>query len=481
MMTMVGRRLRAWRAADGPIQSVERLLQHLLQRAGRKPMKGSTAGRWRTTCALVALTIAVATGPSHGAPARHWVGTWTASPAPPDSPALAVTNRTIRQIVHTSIGGSRLRLRLANTFGVEPLRIDAVAVASIDPDDAAAGAARSRTASFGGLPAITIPPGARVVSDPIEMRLPPGGHVMVSFYAAGTTGPLTWHRFASATTWISFPGDHVADATMDAFPFRRSSFYVLDGIEVSAPRHVGAIVTLGDSITDGVGSSIDGNGRYPDFLARRLRRRGRRVGVLNAGIGSNRILNDSGSGGVNALARFDRDVLAQSGVHTVIVLEGINDIGFSQVPLDVCPTCFDVSVEEITAGYEQLVAQAHRHGLRVIGATLLPFEGAYYYSPPADAKRQAVNEWIRHRSPFDGIIDFDVVMHDPDDRLRMRAAYDSGDHLHPGDAGFEAMAAAIDLRCLRRTRSSIRRRGARKSCTLRRPTPRTAAAAAPDP
>jgi lysophospholipase L1-like esterase len=398
---------------------------------------------------------------------RRWVGTWTASPAPPESAGFSVTNQTIRQIVHASLGGREVRIRLANTFGAESLTIDAAAVALAD-DARTPIPPSTRPVTFDGRAAITIPPGARVVSDPVGLRVPAGGDVVVSLYVAQATRPLTWHRFASATTYVSLPGDHVADPTMAAFPQQVPSYFVLDGLEVAAARRARAIVTLGDSITDGVGSSIDANRRYPDALARRLLARDGRTAVLNAGIGSNRILHDSGSGGVNALARFDRDVLAQPGVDTIILLEGINDIGFSEVPLDVCPSCIDVSPDELAAGYEQLIAQAHRRGLRIVGGTLLPFAGAYYYSARTEAKRQAVNDWIRHRSSFDGIVDFDAVMQDPADPLRLRPEYDSGDHLHPGDAGFAAMAAAIDLRCLRRVRSDVRRRPVRRDCTLHR-------------
>jgi lysophospholipase L1-like esterase len=406
-------------------------------------------------CALAALA------PCRDARAagRHWVGAWTASPAPAAMLSLSVANRTIRQIVRPSLGGRRLRVRLANTFGREALRIDAVAVATVR-DGAVVGT--SRRVAFGGAPSVTIPSGERVVSDPVRLRVRTGDDVVVSFFIAGIAGPLTWHRFASATTYVSFPGDHTGAASLDAFPFRTTSFFVLDGVEVSAPRAVHAIVALGDSITDGVGSTVDANRRYPDFLAGRLRAAGRRVAVLDAGIGGNRVLTDTGAAGVKTLDRFDRDVLEQPGVRTVVMLEGINDIGFAEVPLDVCSFCVDVSPDEIAAGYEQLIARAHDRGLRILGGTLLPFADAFDYSAHAEAKRQAVNDFIRHRSSFDGIVDFDAVMGDPGDPLRLRPEYDSGDHLHPGDAGYEAMAAAIELRCLHPGRP---RRHVREDCT----------------
>ena len=317
----------------------------------------------RVACALVALVLDVAVA-SDARPRRHWVGTWTASLASPDGLGIAVSNRTIRQVAHTSIGGRRMRVRLANTFGTVPLRIDAVAVALVADGARIPGTGRSVT--FGGAPSITIPQGARVVSDPVRLRVPADGDVMVSFYVAGTTEPLNLHRFASATTYVSVPGDHVADPTMDAFWFPMSSFFVLDGVDVAAPRHVRAVVALGDSITDGVGSTVDANRRYPDFLARRLRARGRRMAVLDAGIGGNRILTDTGAAGVNALARFDRDVLSQAGVRTVILLEGINDIGFAGE--EASPSAAD-----LIAAHQQMIARAHARGLRVFGATLTPY------------------------------------------------------------------------------------------------------------
>ena len=409
---------------------------------------------------IACASVVVAMHAARAQVAPHWVGTWTASPASGADLGVAVENRTIRQFVHTSIGGPRLRVRLANTFGAEALRIDAVTVAL-----AVAGVATStaRTVAFGGMPSVTIAAGDQVVSDPVRLHVPADAEVMVSIYIPAPSGPLTWHRFASATTYVSVPGDHAGAESMDAFWYPKTSFFVLDGLEVAAPRSVRAVVAFGDSITDGVGSSVDANRRYPNFLARRLRAAGRRMAVLDAGIGGNRILTDTGAAGPSARSRFARDVLGQAGVSTVVWLEGINDIGFSEVSLDVCPICVDVSPDEMAVGYEQVIAEAHRHGLRIVGGTLLPFAGAFDYADRTEAKRQAVNEWIRHRSSFDGIVDFDAVMGDPADPLRLRAAYDSGDHLHPSDAGYEAMAAAIDLRCLRRAR----RLAARTDCTLR--------------
>jgi lysophospholipase L1-like esterase len=418
---------------------------------------------WATLAVLIAIGTASARAETSGATTdRHWVGAWTASLAPSAGLGITVTDRTIRQIVHPSIGEGRLRIRLGNTYGTAPLPIAAVALARVR--DGTMVPSTNSQVTFGGAAATTIPVGEEVVSDPVRVGLHVGDDLMVSFYVAGTAGPLNLHRFASATTYLSVPGDHVADEAMDDFWYRSTSFFVLDGVEVSAPRRVHAIVAMGDSITDGVGSTLDANHRYPNFLAARLRAAGRRVAVLDAGIGGNRVLTDTGAAGVKALDRFDHDVLGQPGVRTVIFLEGINDVGFSQAPLDVCSFCVDVSADQIAAGDAQLIARAHDHGLRILGGTLLPFAGAFDYADRPEAKRLALNDWIRHRSGFDGIVDFDAVMGDPADPLRLRPDYDSGDHLHPNDVGYAAMAAAIDLRCLG---THGPHGGARVDCTRR--------------
>jgi lysophospholipase L1-like esterase len=269
----------------------------------------------------------------------------------------------------------------------------------------------------------------------------------VSLHVAEPTGAVTWHSGANATTWVA-DGNHASDEAADAFATTFTSWFWLSGIDVANARVVRTVVALGDSITDGSRSTLDANNRYPDFLARRLLAAappGRQVSVLNNGIGGNRILNDGPVGlesvGVKAVARFDRDVVAQTGVTDVILLEGINDIGFSA---SLAPDQ-DVSAAEIIEGMQNLIARAHAKGLRIYGGTLLPFQGAFYYTEAGEAKRQAVNQWIRTGGEFDAVIDFDAALRDPENPLRFRAEYDSGDHLHPGDAGYQAMAEAIDL------------------------------------
>jgi lysophospholipase L1-like esterase len=424
----------------------------------------------RPLAALGAVVAALLAAPG-SALARHWVGTWTASPSPPYTTGISATgfnNQTVREIVHTSVGGRVVRLRLANTFGNAPLTVDRVAIArsrgggDISP--------RSDTdVTFDGQPSVTIPRGARILSDPVEFRARRDSDVVVSMYLSGTTGPTTWHQLGQQANYVSTTGDHVDDRSAAAFPTAVTSYFFLDGLDVARGRQLPAVVTLGDSITDGFNSTVGANHRYPNFLARRLLSvaPNRREAVLNAGISGNRVLNDSECCGVNALARFDRDVLGQHGVRDVILLEGINDIGFSQLNDPTTAPATNVSAAQIIFGYEQLILEAHLHGLRIFGATLTPFGGADYADAAGEAKREAVNAWIRNRSGFDGVIDFDRVTRDPAHPTQFLPAYDSGDHLHPNDAGYAAMAAAVRLGCLgRAARGNDEDGPVRQNCTV---------------
>jgi lysophospholipase L1-like esterase len=441
----------------------------------------SSASRRRRTAARLAVAAVVLLLPSGAAAAalrdspgagngrgQHWVGTWAASASPPyttDISSTGFTDQTVREIVHTSIGGRVLALRLANTFGTRPLTIDQVAVAQ------SAGGGRiepqtSQDVTFGGERSVSIPRGARVISDPVALRVRADSDVTVSLYLREPTGPTTWHQLGQQTTYVSSTGNHVDDPSAAAYPTTVTSFFFLDGVDVIRPRSVGAVVTLGDSITDGFASTVDANHRYPNFLARRLLTlppRSREA-VLNAGISGNRVLNDSECCGINVLARFDRDVLTQHGVRDIILLEGINDIGFSQLTDPATAPHTNVSAAQIIFGYQQLILQAHLQGLHIFGATLLPFEGADYADAAGEAKRQAVNAWIRGQSGFDGVIDFDLATRDPSHPTRLLPAYDSGDHLHPNDAGYAAMAAAVRLGCL--GASSREDAAPREDCTV---------------
>jgi lysophospholipase L1-like esterase len=298
--------------------------------------------------------------------------------------------------------------------------------------------------TFGGAPTATIPPGAVLVSDAVNLTVPSLADVAIDLYIPGNTSspsPLTSHGGARQTNYISSTGNHLGSTDLPGAKATPSWFF-LSRLEVVAPERTGAIVMLGDSITDGFNSTPDTNNRWPDHLARRLMAAGGAIGVLNLGIDGNRVLADGA--GVSALARFDRDVLAQPGVSHVFVLEGINDLGIGALFMDgPRPT-----TAELIAGHRQLIARAHSRGLKILAATLLPYEGTTfpgYWTPEGEAIRQAFNEWLRTSKEYDGIVDFDAVMRDPNQPTRMLAKYDSGDHLHPSDAGYQAMAEAFDL------------------------------------
>jgi lysophospholipase L1-like esterase len=400
---------------------------------------------------LVATALTAGSVPSvrPASPPSHWIGTWSTSPMPPDLTGISTTgldNQTVRLIVHTSIAGTTLRLRLANTFGTAPLTIGQVDVADqLQGASIVSGSGHQLT--FGGSPSVTIPTGAEVFSDPLAFQVQAQQNVAVSLYVPQPTGATTWHALSWQTSYISQAGNHAADQQATAFTTAVTSWFWLDGVDVIASNKVNAIVTLGDSITEGFNSTTDANDRWPDVLARRLLAlpRPQQEAVLNEGISGNRVLNNAPCCGINALARLDRDVLAQDGVRFVIYLEGINDIGFSLLTGPETAPQTDVSADQIIAGIQQIIARVHARGLKIYGGTLTPFQGAFYSSTAGEAKREAVNQWIRTSGAFDAVIDFDKVVRDPQNPLRILAAYDSGDHLHPNDAGYAAMANAINL------------------------------------
>ena len=381
-----------------------------------------------------------------------WVGTWGASPmaanSVPGSTNAGFTNQTVRHIAHISTGGDRLRVRLSNAYGTQALVIGEAHIA-LQSGGAAIVPASDRALTFSGQTSITIPPGALVMSDPVKLNVPALSDLAVSIYVPGPTGPTTWHQLGMQTTYISPAGNFSGSTSMPVAATEQSRFWLAD-VEVKTSEKVRAVLTIGDSITDGYASTPDANHRYPDFLAQRLNGPGARhkMAVINQGISGNRVTHDIF--GPNLQARFDRDVLAKTGVTHVIVLEGINDIG---LPGAFLPLSEEVTSADIIAGLTQIAERAHARGLKIFVGTLTPFEGTIfpgYYSPAKEVKRQAVNQWIRGNRVFDAVIDFDQATRDPANPTRLLPAYDSGDHLHPNDAGYKAMADAIDLALFRR-------------------------------
>jgi lysophospholipase L1-like esterase len=385
-----------------------------------------------------------------GAPkaADHWVGTWSASPeaaAGSIGSSESFANQTVRMIVHTSIGGHRVRVRLSNAYNTTPVVIGAVHIA-LRSREAAIQPGSDHPLTFSGLQSVTIPPGALVLSDPVDLEVPELSDLSVSVYVPGSAGPATWHTTGHHPTYISGTGNFTSSADMP-YATMKPSWYWLADVEVLAPADAQAIVAFGDSITDGAATKPDTNSDWPSVLAKRLLSQSghhSEIAVLNEGISGNRVLHDFI--GQNALARFDADVLAQPGVRSVILLLGINDIGFNTLKLPGRDTVSEaVTADEIIAGQRQIIERAHEHGLRIFGGTLTPFEGARYYSAEGEAKRQAVNAWIRTGGAFDGVIDFDAAVRDPGHPTQVSAADDSGDHLHPSAAGYKAMGEAVDL------------------------------------
>jgi len=405
--------------------------------------------------AVLVLAVVVAiTAASRPAAARTgaagWITSWAASPQTGARGTLAgrgFDDQTVREVIFASAGGDPIRLQLTNLYGTTPLHVGHVTVAEADPTDpgTAAVAGQIYPVTFGGSTSVVVPAGEQLLSDPVDMRVEPLEDLTVSVYLPDRTGPATFHADAQELNWVSARGDHAADQGAGAFTTSTLSWYYVEGLVVRSADTVGTVVALGDSITDGVGSTVGADARWPNDLARRLDALGGPVlSVADEGIGGNRVLGGSACCGASAEARFTRDVLDRPGVKDVIVLEGINDIGIGLTH----PNREKVSTDLIIAGYERLIAAAHARGLKIFGATILPFQGAGYFTAAGETIREQVNDWIRTSRAFDGVIDFDAVMGDPADPLRLNPIYDSGDHLHPSDAGYQAMADAINLQML---------------------------------
>jgi lysophospholipase L1-like esterase len=384
-------------------------------------------------------------------------------PGAPELPSLE--GKTIRMTVRPTIGGEQVRIRLSNAFGTKALTIAAAHIAlvaegsKIVPDS-------DRVLKFGGMPSVNIPPGAPILSDPVDLKFAPFAEVAVSLYVTGAAEP-TIHMLGQKPTYISEAGDFTGNPEIPNAT-TANSWYWLSDLEVLAPMQAAATVTLGDSITDGFGSKPGGYNDWPDVLADRLAAEKKMppMAILNEGIGGNRVLHDGA--GVSALARFDRDVLANPGIVNLIVMEGINDIGWPnmkpRVPRDggaPMPNPFaaqKVTADDIIVGLKQIIDRAHQHGIRVFGATLTPYEGADYFTPEGEVMREAVNKWIRTSGAFDGVFDFDAAVRDAAHPSRFREDYQLGDHLHPSVAGYKAMADSIDLSLLRHSPDKMKKK-----------------------
>ncbi len=409
---------------------------------------------WKRNVAVCAAALALVGARGWGeGQSVTWIGSWgSAQQVPEAENALApedLRDATLRQVVHLSAGGQTLRVHVSNAFGPAPLHLTSVHVAHpISNASAAIDPATDKALAFAREPDVVIPAGAEYVSDPLEYPLAAGSDLTISIHFDEPPAQQTGHPGSRATSYVAH-GDLVSAADL---PNARKveHWYQLSGVDVAAAAGAFSIVALGDSITDGHGSTANGNDRWPDVLARRLQSAGmRNAGVVNEGIGGNHLLTDGL--GPNALARLDRDVLAQAGVREVIVLEGVNDLGGLARTKPASAAEHAALVEHILAAYEQIVVRAHAEKLRVLGGTILPYEGSDYYHPDAASERdrQAVNAWIRAPGHFDAVIDFDKVMRDPAHPERLRPAFDCGDHLHPSPGGYAAMANAISLAALR--------------------------------
>ncbi|HVC90555.1 MAG TPA: SGNH/GDSL hydrolase family protein [Acidobacteriaceae bacterium] len=391
---------------------------------------------------------------ANAAPRSPWVATWGAGMmATAPGSAHDITGQTLREIVHTSVGGSQVRVWLSNRFGSEPLHIGAAHIAvsasesaGVNPDgsadDSGIAAGTDRALTFNQSDSVVIPAGAEVVSDPVALVVPALSNLAVSMYFPDRTMATTEHSSAQQISYAA-TGNQLDAANLAGKDWPDKSWYVLSGVDVEAPGD-SAVVAFGDSITDGAHATVNENHRWPDYLASRLAadantKKAGVLGVVNVGIGGNRVLLDGA--GPNAVSRINWDVLARSGARYVIVLESINDIG--RFATDHQP--YGDLAQRLEAGIAQIAAQAHQHGIQIIGATITPYQGAGYYSEGGEAVREAVNQWIRTSPTFDGFADFDKAVRDPQNPLHFAAEYDSGDHLHPADAGYKAMADSIDL------------------------------------
>ncbi|MGW0084783.1 SGNH/GDSL hydrolase family protein [Streptomyces sp. NPDC003393] len=422
--------------------------------------------RPRARTAVVALSALLATGASltgavpspaaSGVAAGPWATAWAGSPVQGITSqstcpsAEGLTDRTVRNVVTTGAAGGRIRVRLSNSFGTSALHVGHATVAR-QSSGASLEPGTLRELTFSGRKSVDVPAGAERFSDPVNLSVEELAHLSVSVYVPGSTGPVTNHRLGMQHSFLSAAGDHAGSGDGSGYPTSMTCMMLVDGVEVVRNRGAdGTVVTLGDSITDGAASTLNTDHRWPDYLVRRLSALpGSVPAVANAAISGNEVLVDRVPVyyGISALHRLDRDVLGRSGVKSVILLEGINDIGAA-----------GASAPSLISGYQEIIDRAHARGLKIYGGTLTPFMGSNgrfggdYGSAYGERQRLAVNHWIRTSGAFDGVIDFDKAVRDPADPSSMLPAYDSGDHLHPGDPGYQVMADAVDLDMIRRGR-----------------------------
>jgi lysophospholipase L1-like esterase len=410
----------------------------------------------RTTWAALAgaLVLSALAGTANAA---AWVSTWAAAPLPPSAamgpfPATpSYSNQTIRQVVRISAGGNRVRVRFTNEYGTQPLAIGAARITTADVKGNEQ-AASAHTLTFAGKPSALIPAGAPLLSDPVDLRTEALATLSISIYLPENTGPCTCHQAGMQTAYVSEAGNFLGKE----FPAKEKSLSraFISGVEVEATTPTKVIAVLGDSISDGVGSSNDANHRWPDLLAERLVARDahKSWGIANLGISGNRLLNDGA--GQSALARFDRDILSLPGLSHVIVFLGVNDLGISYGNLPPGPfgeafkkmqPAAKPSAEAMIAGYRQLIERAHAKGVKIFGATIAPYEGAMYYSAEGNDVREQINKWMRSSGAFDAVLDFDAAFRDPQKPTQMAIPLQTGDHLHGSDLGYETLAKSIDL------------------------------------
>lgn len=427
-------------------------------------MKTTTCG---SACGwAISLLLALLIAHPAAAAGAEWVGTWGAAPEPP-SPALgpipgspSFSDQTVREWVRISAGGERLRIRFTNEYGTKPLVIGAAQVALTDAQGAVE-AGTARPILFGGRSSAVIPAGSPFVSDAVDLPAKPFATLSISIYLPQSTGPCTCHGLGMQMAYVSGSGDFVGKPFVPVRTMQARAF--ISRIDVESARPAKTIVVVGDSISDGVGSTLNANRRWPDLLAERLaRRRGRYAwGVVNMGISGNRVLDDGM--GQSALARFDRDALSVPGVSYVIIFEGVNDLGISYGRMAAggamakaangavakyfaaLVPAHKATAQALIEGYRQLIERAHEAGIKVIGATITPYGGATYYSPEGEAQREAINHWIRTGGAFDGVLDFDAALRDPAKPTQIATALQAGDHLHGSDAGYEALARSVNL------------------------------------